>query len=50
MVAIYDGCAANAEHQRQQRRHIYVVYIFLYGRHAQFAMPAMFRASAAEVR
>jgi len=50
MFAIYDGRATDAEHQRQQRRHIYVIYVFLHGRHARFAMPAMFRASAAEVR
>jgi hypothetical protein len=28
----------------------YIVYVSLHGRHARFAMPAMFGASAAEVR
>ena len=49
MFAHYDGRAADAEHLRRQRRHIYVVYVSLHGRHAWFAMPAMFGASAAEV-
>jgi len=49
MFADYDGRAANVEDQRQQRWHIYVVYVSLHGRHARFAMPAMFGASAAEV-
>ena len=51
MLADYDGRAANADHQRRQRRHIYVEYVSLHqGRHARFAVPAMFGASAAEVR
>jgi hypothetical protein len=50
MFADYDGRAADAEHQRQQRRHVYVVYVSLHVRHARFAMPAMFGASTAEVR
>ena len=44
-----DGHTANAEHQRQQRRHIYVVYDPPHGRYAWFAMLAVFRAWAAEV-
>jgi len=50
MFADYDGYAANVEHQRRQRPHITVEYVSLHGRHARFAMPAMFGASAAEVR
>jgi hypothetical protein len=49
MFADYDGRAANEEHQRQQRRHIYIAYVSLHGWHARVAMPAMFGASAAEV-
>jgi hypothetical protein len=45
-----DGRTADAEHQRQRRRHIYVVYAPPHGRYARFAMSAMFGASAAEVR
>ena len=45
-----DGCTANAEHQRQLRRHLYVAYGPPHGRYAWFAMPDMFGASAAEVR
>jgi len=45
-----DGRTADAEHQRQQRRHIHVVYGPPSDRYARFAMPAMFGASAAEVR
>ncbi len=45
-----DGRTADAEHQRQQWRHIYVVYGLPHGRYAWFAMLAMFGASAAEVR
>ena len=44
------GCTADAEHQRQQQRHIYVVYGPTHDRYAWFAMPAMFRASATEVQ
>jgi hypothetical protein len=50
MFAEYDGHAADAEHQRKQQRHIYVVYASLHVWYAWFAMPAMFGASAAEVR
>jgi hypothetical protein len=45
-----DGRTANAEHQRQRQRHIYVVYDPPHGRYARFAMLAMFGASTAEVR
>ena len=45
-----DGHTADAEHQRQQWRHIYVVYGPPCGRYARFAMPAMLGASATEVR
>jgi hypothetical protein len=50
MFADYDGRAGDAEHLRQQRRHMYAVYVSLHGWHAHIAMPAMFGASAAEVR
>ena len=45
-----DGRTADAEHQRQQRWPIYVVYGPSHGWYARFAMLAMFGASAAEVR
>jgi hypothetical protein len=45
-----DGPTADAEHQQQQQRHIYVVYGPTHGRYARFAMLAMFGASAAEAR
>ena len=45
-----DGCTADAEHQQQRWRPIYVVYGPPHGRYARFAMLAMFGASAAEVR
>jgi len=48
MFADYDGLAADAEQQWQQRPNIKVVYVSLHGRHARFAMPSMFGASAAE--
>jgi hypothetical protein len=44
-----DGCTANAEHLRQQWRHIYVVYGPPHGQYARFAMLAMFGALVAEV-
>ena len=50
MFAGRDECTVDAEHQRQQRRHIHVVYGPPSDRYARFAMPAMFGASAAEVR
>jgi hypothetical protein len=44
-----DGRTADAEHQRQQRQHIYVVYDPPHGQYARFAMLAMSGALAAEV-
>ncbi len=44
-----DGRTANAEHQRQQQQPIYVVYGPFHDWYAQFAMLAVFGASAAEV-
>ncbi len=49
-VAGRDGRTANAEHQGQQRRHIYVVYVPPHASCPWFGMSAMFRAMAAEVR
>ena len=49
-VAGRDGCTANAEHWRQQRRHIYVVYVPPHAPCSWFGMSAMFRAMAAKVR
>jgi hypothetical protein len=49
-IAGRDGCTANAEHGRQQRRHIYVVYVPHHAPCPWFGMSAMFRATAAEVR
>ncbi len=49
-VAGHDGRTANAEHRRQQRRHIYVVYVPPHAPCPWFGMSAMFRAMAAEVR
>ena len=47
-----DGRTADAEHQRQQRRHIYVYVVYgpPHGWYARFAMLAMFGVSAAEVQ
>ncbi len=50
MFADYDGCAANAEHQRQQRRHIYVVCVSLLVRHARFALEGICKSMAIEIR
>ena len=50
MFAGCDGRAANVEHQRQQRRHIYVVYVTPHGQYAWFAMLAITEILAAEVR
>ena len=50
MFAGRDGRTADAEHQRQQRMHIYVVYGPPRGRYARFVMPTVWGASAAEVR
>jgi hypothetical protein len=44
MFAGRDGGTADAEHQRRQLRHIYVVYVPPHGWCAHFAMPAMFGA------
>ncbi len=49
-VAGHDGRTADAEHQRQQRRHIYVVYVPPHAPCPWFGMSAMFRAMAAKVR
>ena len=49
-VAGHDGRTADAEHWRQQRRHIYVVYVPPHTPCPWFGMSAMFRAMAAEVR
>jgi hypothetical protein len=49
-VAGRDGCTADAEHWRQQRRHIYVLYVPPHALCPWFGMSAMFRAMAAEVR
>jgi hypothetical protein len=48
-VAGRDGCTANAEHWRQQQRHIYVVYVPPHAPCPWFGMSAVFRAMAAEV-
>jgi hypothetical protein len=50
MLAGRDSRTAAAEHQRQQRQHIYVVYGTPHGQYARFAILAMFGALAAEVR
>ncbi len=49
-VAGRDGRTADAEHQRQQRQHIYVVYVTPLALCPWFGMSAMFRAMAAKVR
>ncbi len=49
-IASCDGRTANAEHWRQQWRHIYVVYVPPHAPIPWFGMSAMFRAMAAEVR
>ncbi len=49
-VAWRDGRTADAEHRRQQQRHIYVVYVPPHAPCPWFGMSAMFRAMAAEVR
>ena len=48
-VAGLDRCTADAEHRRQQRRHIYIVYVPSHAPCPWFGMSAMFRAMAAEV-
>ncbi len=45
-----DGRTADAEHQRQRQRHIYVVYGPPHGQYARFAMLAMFGAWTDEVQ
>ena len=50
MFANYDGHAADADHQRQQRRHIHVVHGPPNERYARFTMPAMLGASATDPR
>jgi hypothetical protein len=45
-----DGRTADAEHQQQQRQHIYILYGPPHGQYARFAMLAMFGASTAEVQ
>jgi len=50
MFAGRDGSTANAEHQRQQQRHIHVVYGPPHDRYARFAMPVMLGASATDCR
>jgi hypothetical protein len=49
-VAGRDGCTANAEHRRRQRRHVYIAYVPPQAPWPWFGMSAMFRAMAAEVR
>jgi hypothetical protein len=49
-VAGRDGGTADAEHQGQQRRHIYVVYVPPHAPCPWFGMSAMFRAMATDVR
>ncbi len=49
-VAGHDGRTANAEHRRQQQRHIYLVYVPPHAPCPWFGMSAMFRAMAAAVR
>jgi hypothetical protein len=49
-VASRDGRTADAEHWRQQRQHIYILYVPPHALCPWFGMLAMFRAMAAEVR
>ena len=50
MFANYDGRAADAEHQQQQRRHMYVVYVSLLIWHARFALEGICKSMAIEIR
>jgi len=50
MFANRDGSTANAEHQRQQRRHIHDMHGPPRARYAQFAMPAMLGALVTDRR
>ncbi len=45
-----DSRTADAEHRRQQQRHIYVVYVPPHAPCPWFGMSAVFRAMAAEIR
>ncbi len=49
-VADHDGRTADAEHRRQQQRHICVVYVLPHAPCPWFGMSAMFRAMEAKVR
>jgi hypothetical protein len=48
-VVCLDCCISDTEHQQQQQRHIYVVYVPPHAPCPWFGMLAMFRAMAAEV-
>ena len=50
MFADCDGHAVDAEHQRQQQWHIYVVYVSLLVRHARFALEGICKSMAIEIR
>ena len=50
MLASRDGRTADAEHQRQQRRHVHIMYGLPRDWYARFAMPAMLGASATDRR
>ncbi len=47
-IAGLDRCTADAEHRRQQQRHIYIVYAPPHAPCPWFGMSAMFRCKAAE--
>ncbi len=49
-VAGHDGRTADAEYRRQQRRHIYIVYVPPHAPCPWFGMSAWLRAMVAEVR
>jgi hypothetical protein len=49
-VAGCDGCTADAERWRQQRWHIYIIYVPPHAPCPWFGMSAMFRAMAAKVQ
>ncbi len=48
MVTNCDGCIANAEHQWQQQRHTYAVFVPPSTPYAQIAVLAMARALATD--
>jgi hypothetical protein len=50
MFAGCDGRTANAEHQRRQQWHIYVVYGPPHDRHARFVLGGIWKRMAAEIR